>query len=114
MKRYRSLRAFLESEEREICFKYRIRHSEYLSILLRNKLYRHFSEAIVSKIQTVHDQIVSELMLRPLPGTEWKRMRRQTSRRVSKAGPDQEASVSVLFELTPGYDLSIVVNIVIK
>ena len=114
MKRYRSLRAFLESEERKICFKYRIRHSEYLSILLRNKLYRHFSEAIVSKIQTVHDQIVSELMLRPLPGSEWKRMRRQTSRRVSKAGPDQEASVSVLFELTPGYDLSIVVNIVIK
>ena len=114
MKRYRSLRAFLESEEREICFKYRIRHSEYLSILLKNKFYRHFSEAIVSKIQSVHDQIVSELMLRPLPGSEWKRMRRQTSRRVAKAAPDQQVSISVLFEITPINDISIVVNIVIK
>lgn len=114
MKRFRSLKSFLNSEVRCCYYKYRLRHSKHLRVLVSNKLFREFARDVVNKIRAIHDEIVNTVSIEPLPETEWLRMKRNLRKVARTVQPEEEFSISVCYEVSNDYELSIVVDVFIK
>ena len=104
---YTNLTNFLNSDERSIAYRFRLRNNSFHKLLVKNKYYGEYADEIVRKIKQKHDQIYQTLMIVPLPQSVWDRMRSKIRKKAAVLRNKEALYFTVKYELDDAYELVI-------
>lgn len=107
MQKYTNLKAFLESEERQCSYYYRLSFNRHLKVLIGNHLFEEFVREVIFKLKSIQNKICFELKIVALPNKTWDKIRLKLLSRIKSLKAKENILIGMSFDLDDNYELSV-------